>query len=143
MKTGRKWSSGRVVEWSSGQQLNRRTGGTLVEVMMACVVLMVIAITGGSYVAQSSGTLALHRNRAVALAVANSQMEVLRAQGYSSLSQQMVVASTIGTNNSRVTLQYWPVPELVSGTGHEAIQITVQVTNQAPDCVSLVTTLSP
>lgn len=126
---------------------DQKIGGTLIEVMMACVVIMAIALAGGAYVSQSAGTLAVHRGRALAVAMANSRMEELRAQGYSSLTQQMGGATlTIVTNNSAATLQFWPVPELVAAglsSGTEAIKITVLVTNRAPDYVSLTTIYAP
>ncbi len=124
-----------------------KCGGTLVEVMVAIVVLMVIAVAGGAYVAQSSGTLALHRSRAVAVAMANSRLEELRADGFASLTQQMGIATSMNlvTNNTTVSLAYWPVPELVAaglGTGRDALTLTVSVGNQPP-YVSLTTIVSP
>lgn len=62
-----------------------KRGGTLIEVMMACVVLAVIAMAGGAYVYQSMGTLAVHRDRSVAVAMANSRMEELRNTPFSDL----------------------------------------------------------
>jgi len=109
--------------------------------MMACVVLMVIAFSGGAYLYQTFGTLAFHRDRCVAVAKAVSVMEELRTGGYRSLTQQMVTTPyTVMTNNAKATLEFWSVPELgVAGTGKEAIRITVQVTNHPPDTVSVMT----
>lgn len=112
-----------------------KQGGTLLEVMMACVVLAVIAVTGGAYVYQSLGTLAFHRDRAVAVAFANSWMEDLKAGGYRSITQKMVTTPFyVVTNNAVAKLEYWPV-----STARDAVRITVQVTNRPPDCVSMVT----
>ncbi len=112
-----------------------KQGGTLIEVMMACVVLAVIAVAGGAYVYQALGTLAFHRDRAVAVARANSWMEDLKAGGYRSLTQQMVSTPFyVVTNNAVAKLEYWPV-----STARDAVRITVQITNRAPDYVSMVT----
>lgn len=66
--------------------MNTRSGGTLVEVMMACVVLSAIALAGGAYMVQSSRTLAISRERFQVLAIANSRMEEVRATKYNELS---------------------------------------------------------
>ena len=117
-------------------------GATLVEVMVVCVVLMVIAVAGGAYVAQSSGTLALHRNRAVAVAMANSRMEEIRAQSYSILTNDWMRGnSTFVTNNPYTKLETCGTA-LGLSNAWSAIQITVQVTNRAPDYVSLMTIVS-
>lgn len=62
-----------------------KSGSTLVEVMMATVVLMVIAIAGGAYVVQSHSVMAANRTRCLALARADSRMEEMRATGYGPL----------------------------------------------------------
>lgn len=69
-----------------------RRGGTLIEVMIGVLILMVLAVAGGSYLAESRGTLAVQRNKASALAVASGRLEALRGMRYSVL--------TNGMNNS-------------------------------------------
>jgi len=128
---------------TSGQ----REGGTLIEVMIACLVLAIIAVSGATNLIFTSATLAGQRNRAVALAVADGRMEEWRSQSYTAITQQMdVVPKYITANNSLTKLEYWDVPELVAaglGTGHDAIQITVQVTNREPEFVSVTSVYSP
>lgn len=156
MKAGRKLLSfyvvkllgikgaGVITSHSRTQQLNNsRNGGTLIEVMMACVVLAAIALAGGAYVHQSSQTLAVGRGRAMATAMANSRMEQLRAQSYGSLTQMMAGTSpyTIVTNNSYARLETHGTALGLSAWS--AIKITVQVTNRAPDYVSLTTVYAP
>ena len=135
--------AGVITSNSTTQQLNnRRTGGTLIEVMMACVVLAVIAMAGGAYVYQSMGTLALHRDRSVAVAMANSRMEELRAQSFSSLTNLMAGSSPFVTNNPYTKLETCGVA--LGMNAWSAIQITVQVTNRAPnDYISLTTIYAP
>ncbi len=65
--------------------VRERAGGTLVEVMIGIVVLMVLAIAGGSYLAESRGTLLVQRNKGIALAAASGRLEALRASYYSQL----------------------------------------------------------
>lgn len=124
--------------------VSRKRGGTLIEVTMACVVLAVIAICGSAYVFRSQETLALHRERAMAIARVTSCIEELRAGGYRSLTQLMVTTPYyVVTNGGLAKLEFWPVPELgLAGTGREAVRITVQVTNRPPDYVSAVTIYS-
>ena len=72
---------------SATQQLsNWKHGGTLIEVMMACLVLTAIAFAGGAYVAQTSRTLAVSRERFQVLTTANSRMEEIRATKFNELS---------------------------------------------------------
>lgn len=128
---------------SAAQQLNTgKRGGTLIEVMMACVVIMAIALAGGAYVSQSAGTLAVHRGRATALAMANSRMEELRSKSYSSLTNMMAGSSPfIATNTPYTKLE--TCGAALGLSAWSAIQITVQVTNRAPDYISLTTFYAP
>lgn len=71
-----------VIESVTGRRGSNRNGGTLIEVMMACVVLAVIAIAGAAYIANSDRSLAINRERFQALALANSRMEEVRATKY-------------------------------------------------------------
>ena len=79
---------------STTQQLsNSKRGGTLVEVMMAALVLVTLALAGGAYVSNSSATLAVHRDRSVAVAMANSRMEELRGMPFGSITS---LVQTVG-----------------------------------------------
>lgn len=57
-------------------------GGSLIEVMIGIVILLVLAVAGGTYLVESRGILAVHRNKATALAVATGRMEALRSTYY-------------------------------------------------------------
>ena len=70
-------------------------GSTLLEVMIACLIMMVIAVAGGAYVSQSRGLLAAHRNRLIAMDKAKSRLEELRATPYSELTNLVSGASTV------------------------------------------------
>lgn len=54
-------------------------GATLVEAMIAIVILAVLAIAGMEYVVRAQSTIAVQRLRQDALAVANGRLEALRA----------------------------------------------------------------
>lgn len=73
----------------------RRSGGTLVEIMIAVLILMVLAVAGGSYLAESRGTLAVQRNKASALAAASGRLEALRGTRYSTLTNLVAVGSGV------------------------------------------------
>jgi Tfp pilus assembly protein PilV len=108
-----------------------KKGGTLIEVMMACVVLAVIALAGGAYVAQTRKTMSGSRAKSIALAIANSQLEKFRATNYASLTNtypypgNAVVFLTQGVAVTNI-IQYWDAPQNPDGL-YEALLITVQV----------------
>lgn len=60
-------------------------GSTLVEVMVSCVVLMVIAIAGAEYLARGKSMLVQQKNKRVAIEVANSRLEDVRGTAYRDL----------------------------------------------------------
>ncbi len=147
-----------------GGNINSNSGGSFVEVMMACVVLAVIAITGGSFVAQSQGTMAVHRHRCVALAMANSRLEEIRGTVFNQLTN-MVSGSvvvwikrngtgwqvTTASDHDSYTLD-GSLQELRTGLAltnwpalgsSRILRVTVQATYQKPDYVALTTLYAP
>lgn len=62
-----------------------RRGGTLVEVMTACVLLAILAIAGVTALYQTGSGLAAQKQRRIALGLANSRLEELRSAPYTSL----------------------------------------------------------
>jgi Tfp pilus assembly protein PilE len=141
-----------------------KRGGTLVEVMMACVVLAVIAMVGGAYVYQSMGTLSVHRDRAVAVAVANSRLEELRSTTFGDLTN-LPGFSMSGTNWVKRAGNSWVVTSasaydsfsMGASAGQlraglqitnvvvpaDAMIMTVQATCRTPDSVNLRTLYAP
>jgi len=141
-----------------------RCGGSFLEVMMACVVLAVIAIGGGSFVVQSQETLAVHRSRGVALAMANSRLEEVRGTPFGQLTNMVSGNATtwIKRNGTgwqvttaadhdnfsvdtslqelRTGLQVtnWPTLGL-----SKILWVTVQATYNTPDYVALTTLYAP
>lgn len=75
-----------------GEAIRRaRRGATLVEVMIACVVLMVMAVGGAAYLYQSCTTLAAQRNKRIALEAGNARVEEIRATRYTDLKNLLTV----------------------------------------------------
>lgn len=97
--------------------MNARHGGSFIEVMVACVVLAVIALAGGSFVAQSQGTLAVHRNRCLALATANSRLEEVRATPFDQLTNLMSGTSTVWIRRNGMGWQ------VTTATGYDSFNI--------------------
>ena len=62
-----------------------RGGSTLVEVIVACVILAVIAIATASCLYLARGGTTVQRNRRSAMELANSRMEELRSAAYPSI----------------------------------------------------------
>ena len=62
-----------------------RAGQSLVEVMVAIVVLATVAVGMGAFLSMNRSALSLQRNRRVALELANARLEELRATTFSSL----------------------------------------------------------
>lgn len=55
---------------------NRRiAGATLIEIMIASVILAVVALAGGAFVVRSRADIALQKNRRVAVELANARLE--------------------------------------------------------------------
>lgn len=141
-----------------------RCGGSFIEVMMASVVLAVIAMVGGSFVAQSHNTLAVHRNRNVALAVANSRLEEIKGTPFGQLtnlvsgtatvwikrdgsgwqpatafdSDPFMIESSSQELRTSLSLTNWPALGVA-----RLLRVTTQATYKKPDYVSLTTFCAP
>ena len=59
-----------------------RAGSTLVEVMLACVVLTLVVLAGSSFLCQSRASTSIQRNRRAAIEAATRRLEDLRATAY-------------------------------------------------------------
>ena len=147
------------------RRLGRLTqGGTFIEVMMACVVLAVIAIAGAGFVAQTQNTLAIHRSRSAALAIANSRFEELRGTSFSQLTNlvsgtAMVWIKRNGSGWQVTTASDHDIfmldssqEELRTGLSltnwsalglSKMLRVTVQATYKKPDYVTLTTLYGP
>ena len=66
-------------------QYARQRGTSLVEVMVAIVVLTVVALGMGGYLFVNQAALSLQRDRTVALEIANGRLEELRALSFDTL----------------------------------------------------------
>ena len=67
------------------KQRGIRAGTTLVETMIACIILAIMALGGASYLYQSRASLAMQRNKRAALEVGNARLEEIRATSYAML----------------------------------------------------------
>jgi type II secretory pathway pseudopilin PulG len=61
---------------------SRREGATLVEVMVAAVILLVMALGSTAFMYHSRADIGIQRNKRVAVDVANSRLEEVRASNY-------------------------------------------------------------
>jgi prepilin-type N-terminal cleavage/methylation domain-containing protein len=66
----------------------RARGGTLIEVMVACVILSIIALGGAAYLYHARATDLAQRNKRVALEAVNSRLEDIRAAAYGDIKPQ-------------------------------------------------------
>ena len=57
-------------------------GATLIEVMLAMLILLIVAVGGAAFLYHSSSRIAIQRNKRVALEEANSCLEEMRISGY-------------------------------------------------------------
>jgi hypothetical protein len=78
-------STFRRVEDSSRNRGAARRGATLIEVVMGCLLLTVLAIAGGAYFYQGRTTLSQARDKRAALERANGRLEALRMTGFAGL----------------------------------------------------------
>ena len=74
-----------------------RQGSSLLEVMVAAVVLAVIVIGAGAYQALSSAQVTAQRDRRAATAFAESRLEEIRATSYNGMKALMPSPSTYNT----------------------------------------------
>jgi type II secretory pathway pseudopilin PulG len=72
-------------KYELGSYRRSQTGSTLVEVMIACLILMIVAVAGAAYMYQSRATLAFQRNKRIALETGNARLEEIRATTYTNL----------------------------------------------------------
>ena len=59
-----------------------RAGTTLIELMTACLILSVMAVATGSYLYYARAQVAIQQDKRVALEVANSRLESVRAAAF-------------------------------------------------------------
>jgi len=64
-----------------------KQGGTLIEILLACLILTILAIAGATAIYQTGSGMAVQKNRRIALEVANSRLEVIRSQAYTNLTK--------------------------------------------------------
>ena len=72
----------------------RRGGFTLVEVMLALLILSILVIGGMTFVAHSSGTIAQQNNKRAAISAANRRMELVRSVPYTTFTDEWEVGSS-------------------------------------------------
>lgn len=92
------------MQTGKGQRLARRhavtgeRGATLVEVMLACAVLAILAVAGAEYLYRGQATVTAQKHRRLAMEVANSRMETIRGTPYGSLKE--ITPGSYATNVS-------------------------------------------
>jgi Tfp pilus assembly protein PilV len=62
-----------------------RSGATLIEILVACLILAVVAVGTAACLYLSQGATAVQRNRRTALELANSRLEELRTAPYTAI----------------------------------------------------------
>lgn len=62
-----------------------RSGSSLVEVIVACLVLAVIAVAGADYIFQTQRAITRAKDKRLALEAMNSSLEQMRAKPYADL----------------------------------------------------------
>lgn len=96
------------VPGAEGTIPDRRAGIGLVEVMVGCLILAILAVTAVSYVYHTSRRLTLNRNCTAAMVAMNSRVEELRAMGLATLTSQpstvIINGITTVTSNSLLSL---------------------------------------
>lgn len=96
-----------------------RSGGSLIEILVACLILAVVAVGTAACLYLSQGATAVQRNRRTALELANSRLEELRSAPYASICPSAGNANLFYidrlTGNWRVTGAYHDESVLVNG----------------------------
>jgi type II secretory pathway pseudopilin PulG len=144
---------------------NGRTGSTLIEVMLSCVILVIVAVGGAEYIYRGQATQVVQKNRRLALWVANSRLEEIRATPYGTLTNLLArnytAVTVLRSNNTFVarsgekaniggmqlpmtnTIQYIDAEN--DNNSFDAIKVTVSVVYRAggSDPIILQTVESP
>lgn len=111
--------------------LGRRAGVGLVEVMLGCLILGILAITAAAYVFHTTRALTLNRNRTAALVAVNSCLEGLRAMNYTTLTNAYVSGSVVSNNINGVPVRIRREDIGLART-NDASMMTVQARYSAP-----------
>jgi hypothetical protein len=84
-----------------GPAVNSGAGGsTLVEVLLAALLLTTLILAGASFLYQSRTTVGVQRNRRMAIAFASSRLEDLRASRYGEITPQFGERDFIARNGT-------------------------------------------
>lgn len=114
----------------AGGGANRaRSGGGLIEVMLGCLILGILAITASAYVYHTSRTLALQRDRTSAMTAMNGCLEERRATSYASLTNQTGITVT-STSSDGIPLRT-RMEFLSLGGTNNALLLTVEARYRA------------
>jgi type II secretory pathway pseudopilin PulG len=149
--------------WRSFLRTGGRAGATLVEVLLSCLILAIVAIACVQYLYFGQAGLAVQKNRRIALQVAHSRLEDVLAAPYTLLplpantnvynvrktsTNTFVVGSNetvvIGVTTQRIVTTFQGVA-LPGGSPADMLRVTVSVDYQANmnDQVVLQTMKSP
>lgn len=73
-----------------------KQGGTLIEILLACLILTILAIAGATAIYQTGSGLSAQKSRRIALGIANSRLEEVRSTPFSVLTA--LIAQNYNTN---------------------------------------------
>ncbi len=104
------------------------TGATLVEVMLAIIILSVLVIGSASFLTHGSGRMAIYRNRMAAFEIANSRLEAWRLLDYSSLAAGTYTEAITGAGP---ITEVKTVVQSITGPTHGYFLVTVTVPYRA------------
>ena len=106
-----------------------QSGASLVEVAVAMLILAVLAVGLGAFLTEDQATLSLQRNRRVALELANTRLEELRATSFSALVAMLPATNYNAFYFARATDTTWtnsatPIYENTNLNGNAAVMLT-------------------
>jgi type II secretory pathway pseudopilin PulG len=105
---------------------NRQRGTTLVEIIVSCVILAVLAISGMTALCETGAGLAIQKNRRIALGIANSRLEELRTVPYIALTA--LISKNYNTNAiGKVSGQFALLPGETVSIGGQPMSMTTTI----------------
>jgi len=140
---------------------NSKRGASLLEVLLALVIVLIVAIGGGAFVYYSTGAVGVERNKRAALEVANARLEEMKARDYEDIIpretedpylpiydyEEHIIEETVSINGvdrpMDTTVQYVDVDGGTPSYDYLLVTVDVDYSSNSSGVVTLQTYIGP